>query len=140
MTQEIFTFLMFDGKAEEAMNFYVSLIPGAGVTHITRYGPGQMGKEGSVMYARFTLAGQQFMCIDSPAKHDFTFTPSMSIYIECDVEAEIDTLFAKLSEGGQVFMPLGAYPFSPKYGWLADRYGVSWQLSLPSPAPETISV
>jgi predicted 3-demethylubiquinone-9 3-methyltransferase (glyoxalase superfamily) len=140
MTQEIFTFLMFEGKAEEAMNFYVSLFPGASVTGITRYSAGQMGKEGSVMYARFTLAGQQFMCIDSPAEHGFTFTPSMSIYVECAVEAEVDALFAALSEGGQVFMPLGSYPFSPKYGWLADRYGVSWQLSLRNTKPETISV
>ena len=130
MSSKISTFLMFEGKAEEAMNFYVSLFKDSSITHLQRYGPGQAGAEGSVMQAAFSLNGQRFMCIDSSVKHGFTFTPAMSIFVDCDSEAELDTLFAKLSEGGQVLMPLGQYPFSPKFGWLADRYGVSWQLNL----------
>lgn len=131
MSSRISTFLMFEGKkAEEAMNFYVSLFKDASITRIKRYGPGEGGTEGSVMQAAFTLNGQNFMCIDSSMKHAFTFTPAMSIFVNCASEAEIDALNAKLSEGGQVMMPLGEYPFARKFVWLADRYGVSWQLSL----------
>jgi len=133
MAAKISTFLMFEGKAEEAMNFYVGLFEGAAVTNIRRYGPGEPGKEGTVMVASFTLKRQNFMCIDSPSKHAFTFTLATSIFVDCDSEAEVDALFGKLSEGGQVFMPLGAYPFSRKFAWVADRFGVSWQISLPNP-------
>ena len=131
MSTMVSTFLMFEGKkAEEAMTFYVSLFKDASVTSIRRYGPGEGGTEGSVMQATFSLNGQQFRCFDSSVKHGFTFTPAMSIFVDSASETEIDALFAKLSEGGQVLMPLGEYPFSRKFGWLADRYGVSWQLCL----------
>jgi predicted 3-demethylubiquinone-9 3-methyltransferase (glyoxalase superfamily) len=132
MAAKVSTFLMFEGKAEEAMSFYVGLFDGAAVTSIRRYGPGEAGKEGSVMHASFTLKGQNFMCIDSPAKHAFTFTPSVSIFVDCDSEAEVDALFRKLSNGGQVLMPLDTYPFSRKFAWVADRFGVSWQINLPN--------
>ena len=128
--QSITTFLMFDGKAEEAVNFYVALFRDSKIIHITRYGPNEASAEGTVMHALFSLNGQEFMCIDSNVRHNFTFTPVMSLYVTCDTEAEIDELFKKLSEQGQVFMPLSRYPFSDKYGWLADKYGVSGQLSL----------
>jgi predicted 3-demethylubiquinone-9 3-methyltransferase (glyoxalase superfamily) len=132
MTQKIKTFLMFEGNCEQAMNFYVSLFRDAAVTSIRRYGPEGPGAEGSVTQATFTIAGQTFMCIDSPVKHNFTFTPAMSLFVDCADEAELDTLFAKLSEGGQVLMPLDNYGFSRKFGWLADKFGVSWQLNLPN--------
>ncbi len=82
------------------------------------------------MHATFSLNGQRFMAIDSNIEHGFTFTPAMSLYIECETEEEIDSVFHRLSEGGQILMPLDAYPFSPKFGWVADRFGVSWQLTL----------
>lgn len=129
MTHQVFTFLMFDGRAEEAMSFYVSLFADAEVVSVQHYGPDEFGKEGTVMKAQFTLAGQHFICIDSPVKHDFTFTPATSIFVNCANEMQVDELFAALAEGGKVLMPLGEYPFSPKYAWLADRYGVSWQLN-----------
>ena len=129
MPREVTTFLMFDGKAEEAMTFYVSLFEDAEIVAVRRYGPGEAGKEGSVMHAQFRLGNQAFMCIDSPAKHGFTFTPATSIFIVCDGAAEVDRLYDRLSEGGQVMMPLAEYPFSPRFAWLSDRYGVSWQLS-----------
>jgi predicted 3-demethylubiquinone-9 3-methyltransferase (glyoxalase superfamily) len=132
MAAAISTFLMFDGKAEAAMNLYVSLFEGAAVTSIRRYGPGEPGAEGSVMHASFTLKGQRFMCIDSYVKHAFTFTPATSIFVDCDSEAEVDALFRKLAEGGQVLMPLDTYPFSRKFAWIADRFGVSWQINLPN--------
>ena len=128
--QKLTTFLMFAGRAEEAMNFYISLFKNSKVLSITRYGPGEAGAEGSVMHATFTLNGQEFMCIDSNIEHGFTFTPAMSIYVKCESEAEIDRLFDALSNAGQVLMPLDRYPFSEKFAWLADRFGVSWQLSL----------
>jgi predicted 3-demethylubiquinone-9 3-methyltransferase (glyoxalase superfamily) len=123
-------FLMFEGKAEEAMNFYVSLIPRSEITSIARYGPGQPGPEGSVMVATFTVAGQAVMCSDSYVKHGFTFTPSISLFVECDSEEEIRRLAANLAEGGAELMPLGNYGFSRQFAWVNDRFGVSWQLNL----------
>jgi predicted 3-demethylubiquinone-9 3-methyltransferase (glyoxalase superfamily) len=124
--QKITTFLMFEGKAEEAMNFYTSLFKESEIINITRYDT----SDGEVLHATFTLNGQAFMCIDSQVKHEFTFTPAMSLYVTCDTEEEIQTLFEKLSEDGKVLMPLASYPFSEKYGWVSDKYGVSWQLDL----------
>jgi predicted 3-demethylubiquinone-9 3-methyltransferase (glyoxalase superfamily) len=128
--QKITTFLMFDGQAEEAMNFYTALFKKSEIMSITHYGPGEEGVEGTVMQAIFTLNGQMFTCIDSSIKHEFTFTPAMSLYVTCDTEVEIDELFEKLSRGGKVHMPLAAYPFSKKFAWIDDRFGVSWQLNL----------
>lgn len=130
--QKVTTFLMFDGKAEEAMKYYVSVFDQAEILSIERYGPNGAGEKGSVFRATFSLYGQVFMCIDSNIKHDFSFTPAMSLYITCTTEEEIERLFEKLSQGGQVLMPLAAYPFSDKFGWLSDKYGVSWQLNLES--------
>lgn len=123
-------FLMFEGRAEEAMNFYVSLFPGAEVNEVARYGPEGPGPEGSIFRASFTLAGQTVYCIDSPMAHGFTFTPSFSFWVECESEAELEKLFAALSADGQTMMPLGDYGFSRKFGWVGDRFGVSWQLNL----------
>lgn len=128
--QKITPFLMFDGHAEAALNFYVALFPDSKIVRLTRYGPNEAGAEGSVMHALFSLNGQEFMCIDSNARHAFTFTPAISLYVTCDTEVELDGLFGKLAEQGQVHMPLARYPFSEKFGWLSDRYGVSWQLNL----------
>ncbi|MFI6830645.1 VOC family protein [Kribbella sp. NPDC050241] len=129
--QKTTTFLMFqDGRAEEAMNFYLSLFDNAEVVSITRFGPEGPGADGSVMHAIFTLAGQQYMCSDSPVQHGFDFTPSISLWVGCADEAEIDRLFAVLSEKGKVMMPLGEYGWSRKFGWVGDRFGISWQLNL----------
>lgn len=124
-------FLMFDGKAEEAMNFYVSLFPEGRVTDISRYGPGEQGKEGSVKVAKFTLAGQSVMCIDSPVKHAFTFTPAFSFFVDVTSEPELRRFAAELGERGGVLMPLANYGFSRLFTWINDRFGVSWQLNLP---------
>jgi len=128
--QSIRTFLMFEGKAEEAINFYTSLFKLSQIIKIDRYGINEAGVEGSVKTAIFTINGQEFMCIDSYVNHGFTFTPAMSLFVTCDSEEEINGLFENLSAGGQVMMPLGAYPFSKKFAWMSDRFGVSWQLSL----------
>ena len=128
--QKITTFLMFDGKAGEAMNYYVSVFDWAEIVSIHKYGANDAGVEGTVAHATFSLNGQVFMCMDSNVKQDFTFTPPISLYIACATEDEIDRLFEKLSQGGAVAMPLMAYPFSEKFAWVADKYGVSWQLNL----------
>jgi predicted 3-demethylubiquinone-9 3-methyltransferase (glyoxalase superfamily) len=128
--QKITTFLMFEGNAEEAMTFYVSLFDDSSVVSISRYGADAPGSEGSVQHATFSLAGQQFMCIDSPAHHDFGFTPAVSLFVQCEDEGEIDRLYAALAERGKAHMPLGNYGFSTKFGWVDDRFGVSWQLNL----------
>jgi predicted 3-demethylubiquinone-9 3-methyltransferase (glyoxalase superfamily) len=127
---QIHPFLMFEGRAEEAMKFYVSLFPGSAILDILRHGPGQPGPEGSVIRARFTVAGQTILCSDSYVKHAFTFTPSISLFVHCETEADLDRLAAALSDGGQFLMPAGNYGFSKKFAWLNDRYGVSWQLNL----------
>ncbi|TSD97292.1 VOC family protein [Skermania sp. ID1734] len=128
--QKITTFLMFEGNAEPAMNFYTSLFDDGEVLAVARYGPGEAGTEGTIKHSRFKLAGQQYMCIDSAVHHAFSFTPSMSLYVDCADEAEIDRLYAALSERGEALMPLGSYGFSEKFGWINDRFGVSWQLNL----------
>jgi predicted 3-demethylubiquinone-9 3-methyltransferase (glyoxalase superfamily) len=133
--QKIAPFLMFTreqaGRAEEAMTFYTGLFEDSRIESITRFGPGAHGPEGQVMHATFTLSGQTFMAIDSEP-HAFGFTPAVSLYVTCSSEAEIDRLYAALSEGGSVMMPLAAYPFAAKFAWVGDRFGVSWQLSLPA--------
>ena len=130
MARKVTTHLMFTGAAEEAMSFYVSLFANSRIDRIERYGPGEPGPEGTVKVASFTLAGRDFLCIDSPVKHAFTFTPAMSLFVECDSQAELDAAFARLSEGGAVLMPIDNYGFSTRFGWLQDRFGVSWQLNL----------
>jgi predicted 3-demethylubiquinone-9 3-methyltransferase (glyoxalase superfamily) len=121
---------MFEGRAEEALRFYVSLFAGSAITSIERYGAGESGPEGTVKIATFELAGRPFIAIDSPVKHGFTFTPAMSIFVECESAAELDAAFARLSDGGSVLMPVDNYGFSARFGWIADRFGVSWQLNL----------
>ena len=132
--QQAITCLMFTGaqcgKAEEAANLYVSLLPGSRILNIERHGAGGGGPEGSVKWAAFTIAGNEYAAMDSSGPHAFTFTPATSIVIGCTTEAEIDATHAKLSEGGTALMPLGTYPFARKFAWLNDRFGVSWQLML----------
>lgn len=130
--EKVTPFLMFEGNAEEAMNYYISLIEESEITSITRYGPNEPGDEGSVMQAVFSLKGQEFMCIDSNVKHEFTFTPSFSVFLTCETEEEITRLYEILSDGGGTLMPLGDYFFSKKFGWVVDKFGVSWQLNLPN--------
>lgn len=130
--KKVTPFLMFqDGKAEEAMNYYISLIEDSEIKSITRYGANEAGDEGTVMLAVFSLKGQEFMCIDSNVRHQFSFTPSFSIYVTCDTEKELNDLYQKLNEDGLERMPLDNYGFSRKFGWTDDKFGVSWQLNLP---------
>lgn len=127
---KISTQLMFDGAAEEAMNFYVALFPDSKVTSITRYGPGEQGREGTVKFAEFELMSVRYACIDSPIKHNFSFTPSFSIRVEFDDRAQFDAVCDGLTMGGDFLMPPANYTFSSWFAWVQDRFGVSWQLNL----------
>jgi predicted 3-demethylubiquinone-9 3-methyltransferase (glyoxalase superfamily) len=124
-------FLMFQGgKAEAALSFYVEQVPDSRIDSIERFGAQGPGPEGTVLRAHATIAGQKVMAHDSFITHGFDFTPSWSFFLECGDEAEFDRLFAVLSEDGAVLMPPDNYGWSPKFGWLSDRFGVSWQLNL----------
>ena len=125
-------FLMFQGgHAEKPMNFYVSLFDDGKVFEVTRWQKGEQGAEGSIKLARFRAAGQSVLASDSPVKHAFDFTPSWSFFVDCASDEEQRRLFAELSDGGGVLMPLDGYGFSKRFAWVADRFGVSWQLNLP---------
>jgi predicted 3-demethylubiquinone-9 3-methyltransferase (glyoxalase superfamily) len=116
------------GKAEEAMNLYVSLFEDSRVLHVERFRDDE--EQSGVKYGRFVLAGREFAAMDSGLAHAFTFTPATSLVVEFDDERKLDEAFAALSDGGFVLMPLDEYDFSAKFGWTSDRYGVSWQLKL----------
>ena len=134
MNPKITTFLMFEGQAEEAMTFYTTLFDDSEIVSIKKYGPedaegiGFPEAEGTVQQAVFTLKGQRYRAFVSFG-HNFTFTPAISLFVECDSEEELETLYEKLMEGGTAAMPLGDYGFSTKFGWVQDRFGVSWQLN-----------
>ena len=126
-------FLMFqDGTAQAALDLYFATFPDSRMVRVERYAKGEPGPAGSIKVAVFTLCGREFMCSDSPIKHGFTFTPSSSTFVDFDSAAELDRVFGILSERGRVLMPLNNYGFSQRFGWLNDRFGVSWQLNLPA--------
>lgn len=118
------------GRAEEAIDFYVSLFPNSEIKNIKKWQPGEPGgEEGLVKYALFVLDGQEYMASENGMDHQFSFTPAISIHVNCESEEELNRLFEKLSEGGRVMMSLDDYGLSKKFGWVADKYGVSWQLN-----------
>ena len=121
---------MFSGNASAAMELYGSVFPEFQVERIERYRAGEPGPEGTVKRADATLHGHALIVIDSPVKHAFTFTPAVSLFVDFKTRDELESAFSTLSSGGQVFMPLGDYGFSKRFGWCADRFGVSWQLNL----------
>lgn len=127
------TFLLFAGdqcgKAEEAVRFYTSLFDNSQVVNIDYYGAEEHEPEGTVRLARFSLNGTGFMASESSLMHKFTFTPAISLFIECDSMEEIERVHKLLVDGGAELMPLDNYGFSQKFSWVSDRYGVSWQLN-----------
>jgi predicted 3-demethylubiquinone-9 3-methyltransferase (glyoxalase superfamily) len=124
--QKITPFLWFDNRAEEAVNYYTSLFNDSKIVSIKRYPEGPM--KGKVLTVVFRLDGQRFMALDG-GPH-FTFTPAISFFVVCESESEVDTLWEKLKSGGMVLMDLQKYDWSEKYGWVQDKYGLSWQVSL----------
>ncbi len=114
--QRIVPFLTFDNQAEEAVNLYVSAFPNSRITSATRYGDGGPGSKGSVMSIAFELDGQEFMALNGGPT--FKFAEGISLFVNCETQAEVDRLWEKLSEGGD----------GGRCGWLKDRFGVSWQI------------
>jgi predicted 3-demethylubiquinone-9 3-methyltransferase (glyoxalase superfamily) len=96
-----------------------------------RYGAGEAGPAGSIRRADAVFGTHRLVVIDSPVKHAFTSTPAMSLFVDFDSAAALDSAFAVLAESGKVLMPIADYGFSQRFGWCADRFGVSWQLNLP---------
>lgn len=124
--------LWFDTRAEEAAELYTSAFENAtlrSVSHYTEASAEASGRpEGSVMTAEFELEGLGFVALNGGPR--FRFTPAVSFFVSCGSVDEIDGLYETLGDGGEVLMPLQEYPFSERYAWIADRYGVSWQLNL----------
>ena len=114
--QKITTFLWFNHQAEEAANFYVSLFQNSKIDSISRYGDAGPGPKGSVMTVNFQLEGQKFIALNG-GPH-FSFTPAISLFVNCESQQEVDRLWDELSEGGR----------KDRCGWLQDRYGLSWQI------------
>ena len=129
MATNIRTHLTFDGTAEAAMNFYVDLFPKSEVIKVLHYDEGE--NKGKIYQAFFTLEGREFICIDTPIKHDWGFTPAVSIFVDCESEEELERLYSALAADGKILMPLDNWGFSQRFGWVSDRFGVSWQLNLP---------
>ena len=114
--QKITPFLWFDGKAEEAMNFYVSIFKNSKVVQLTRYGDAGPGPKGTVMSAIFQLEGQEFYALNGGPQ--FKFSPAISLFVNCETQQEVDDLWEKLSAGGK----------TNRCGWLDDKFGLTWQI------------
>ncbi len=114
--QKIVPFLWFDGNLEEAMNFYVSIFKNSKIVSVSRYGEAGPGPKGTVMGSTFELDGQRFLALNGGPQ--FTFSPAISFFVNCETQREVDELWEKLSAGGQ----------KQRCGWLKDKYGLSWQI------------
>ena len=139
MEQKIVPSLWFDTQAEEAAKLYTSLFKNSRIKDSLRYS--EAGREihrknpGEVMTVDYELDGFKFTALNGGP--DFKFNPSISFFANCESKEEVDALWEELSQDGSVLMPLGAYPFSDRYGWLADRFGLSWQVYLAWQPPAT---
>ena len=114
--QKIVPFLWFDGRAEEAMNYYVSIFKNSKIGSVHRCGDAGPGPKGSVLTATFQLEGQEFMALNGGPL--YKFSPAISLFVNCETQKEVDELWEKLSAGGT----------EVQCGWLKDRYGLSWQI------------
>jgi predicted 3-demethylubiquinone-9 3-methyltransferase (glyoxalase superfamily) len=124
--QKITPFLWFDGNAEEAMNFYVSLFKNSKILRVVRYGDAGPGPKGTVMVATFQLEGQEFQALNGGPQ--YKFTPAISLFVSCETQQEVDALWEKLLEGGR----------EDQCGWLTDKFGLSWQI-IPALLPKLLS-
>ncbi|MEK7511053.1 MAG: VOC family protein [Patescibacteria group bacterium] len=138
--QKIIPHLWFDTQAEEAANFYISLFNDSKITDVAHYpdaGKEITGKDaGSVMTVAFEISGYSIIALNG-GPH-FNINPSISFMVNCESKEEVDRLWGGLSNGGTALMPLDAYPFSERYGWIQDRFGMSWQISYSPAASQKI--
>lgn len=124
--QKIHPFLWFDNQAEEAMNFYVSVFKNSKAGSVTRYPKGSPGPEGQVMTAEFQLEGLQFTALNGGP--NYKFSPAISLYVDCQSQEEVDRIWNRLLEGGQV----------QACGWITDKFGVTWQI-IPEALPRLMT-
>lgn len=135
------TFLTFVGnqcgRAQEAIDFYTSIFPNSKIKKVIYYQEGEAGGTiDLIKYGIFTLNSIEYMISESNYNHAWSFSPGVSLFVDCNSESEIDSLFEKLSSnGGQIMIPLdsydsGTYGFGQKFGWCEDQFGISWQLNL----------
>ena len=124
--QKITPFLWFDGKAEEAANFYVSILKNSKIKSVTRYGDAGPGPKGQAMTVSFQLEGQDFVALNGGPQ--YTFTPAVSFVVNCETQREVDELWDRLSaDGGK----------PGRCGWLEDKHGLSWQI-VPTVLPKLL--
>ena len=114
--QKISPFLWFNGNAEEAMNFYVSIFKNSKILGVARYGDAGPGPKGTLMAATFQLEGQEFQALNGGPQ--YSFTPAISLFVNCETQEEVDELWTKLTAGGE----------ESQCGWLKDKFGLSWQI------------
>ena len=127
MITSLSPFLSFTGQAADALALYQRAL-GGDVVHQSFYKPGEEGIEGTIRHAILKTAGTKLNLIDVPPDAAFRFDPSNSLLIECDSAEEVKHIADVLGKEGEVMMPLDAYPFADAFTWLADRFGVNWQV------------
>ncbi len=121
------TFVMFQGDAQQAIDLYSELFPDFRVQQLQHYDD----ESRRVRHATIDFDRHNLVFTDSPVSHDFSFTPAVSLHVNFATDAELERVFARLAEGGEVLMPIDDYGFSARFGWLNDRFGLSWQLNVP---------
>ncbi len=127
--------IWFDTQASEAADFYTAIFKNSKVNQVGTYPDDSRMPKGTVINVQFDLCGQPFVALNGGPL--FKVTPAISFYIDCETNEELDLFWSKLGEGGSILMPLDAYPFSEKFGWVQDKFGVSWQVNL-SKTPQRI--
>ena len=128
--KSITPFLMFEGRAEEAIMFYQSVFDDVEVVFLNRFGPESNEWEGKIMQGLIRIGELNIMVSDSSVSHDFSFTPSTSLFIECESMNEQMRYYEKIKSKGAVLMPIDDYGFSKQFAWVSDPFGFTWQLNL----------
>lgn len=128
--KSITPFLMFEGRAEEAIMFYQSVFDDVEVVFLNRFGPESNEWEGKIMQGLIRIGELNIMVSDSSVSHDFSFTPSTSLFIECESMDEQIRYYEKIKSKGAILMPIDDYGFSKQFAWVSDPFGFTWQLNL----------
>ncbi|MCH8612444.1 VOC family protein [Arsenicicoccus dermatophilus] len=127
--QGVATFIVFEGQARAAMARYAEIFGDGWVQGPVTLREGDLqGATGPVVHATAVLRGHRLTIVDSGAAHGFSLNPAISLWVDCADQDELDRLWAGLEEGGRTYMPRGNYGFAPCFGWVGDRFGVTWQL------------
>ena len=127
--ESVVPFLAFQGRAVEALELYAEVFPAAKVSGKVLFGKDEDGIEGTVRQAILTIGGNNIRVLDVPVSPGFHFSSAISLFVEINYPSTLDTVAEKLGKGGQVMMPADEYPFAQRFTWLADRFGVNWQLA-----------